>query len=67
MVCGTWLSKANENASFLLDVPRGDPDGAGMDSRTAVAGRPAPYRTVVVNDLPLEVRAVDRSSPAERR
>lgn len=57
MVCGAWLSKANENASFLLDVPRVTRMDPGWIPEPSPGGDAHSYRTVVVNDLPLEVRA----------
>ena len=57
MVCGTWLSKANENASFLLDMPRVTRMAPGWVPEAPSEGDHRTYRTVVVNDLPLEVRA----------
>ncbi len=57
MVCGAWLSKANETASFTLDVPKVSRMPAGWTPDSAPSGDEQAYRTVVVNDLPLEVRA----------
>jgi len=57
MVCGAWLSKANETASFTLDVPKVSRMPAGWMPDSAPSGDEQAYRTVVVNDLPLEVRA----------
>ena len=57
MVCGAWLSKANETASFTLDVPKVSRMPAGWTPDSAPSGDGQAYRTVVVNDLPLEVRA----------
>ena len=57
MVCGAWLSKANETASFTLDMPNVSRMPAGWAPDSAPTGDAQAYRTVVVNDLPLEVRA----------
>ena len=57
MVCGAWLSKANETASFTLDVPKVSRMPVGWTPDSAPSGDEQAYRTVVVNDLPLEVRA----------
>ena len=57
MVCGAWLSKANETASFTLDMPKVSRMPAGWTPNSAPPGGEQAYRTVVVNDLPLEVRA----------
>jgi len=57
MVCGAWLSKANETASFTLDVPKVSRMPGGWTPDSAPSGDEQAYRTVVVNDLPLEVRA----------
>jgi len=57
MVCGAWLSKANETASFTLDMPKVSRMPAGWTPDSAPSGDAQAYRTVVVNDLPLEVRA----------
>ncbi|HEV8395376.1 MAG TPA: chemotaxis protein CheX [Vicinamibacterales bacterium] len=57
MVCGAWLSKANETASFTLDVPKVSRMPAGWAPEPAPPDQEQAYRTVVVNDLPLEVRA----------
>ena len=57
MVCGAWLSKANETASFTLDVPKVSRMPPGWTPDSALPGGEQAYRTVVVNDLPLEVRA----------
>ena len=56
MVCGAWLSKAMETASFLLDVPTVTRMPAGWSPEASPQGDQA-YRTVVVNEMPLEVRA----------
>ena len=57
MVCGAWLSKAMETASFLLDVPRVTRMPAGWVPEASPQGDEQAYRTVVVNEMPLEVRA----------
>ena len=57
MVCGAWLSKANETASFTLDMPKVSRMPAGWAPEPAPPDQEQAYRTVVVNDLPLEVRA----------
>jgi hypothetical protein len=57
MVCGAWLSKANETASFTLDMPAVKRMPAGWAPAPGPQGEAHAYRTVVVNDLPLEVRA----------
>ena len=57
MVCGAWLSKANETASFTLDVPKVKRMPAEWAPGTTPQGDEQAYRTVVVNELPLEVRA----------
>ena len=57
MVCGAWLSKANENASFTLDVPKLTRMPAGWAPEPTPQGDEQAYRTVVVNEMPLEVRA----------
>jgi chemotaxis phosphatase CheX-like protein len=57
MVCGAWLSKAMETASFLLDVPKVTRMPAGWSPETSPQGGEQAYRTVVVNEMPLEVRA----------
>jgi hypothetical protein len=57
MVCGAWLSKANETASFTLDMPNVSRMPVGWAPDSTPTGDAQAYRTVVVNDLPLEVRA----------
>ena len=57
MVCGAWLSKAMETASFLLDVPKVTRMPAGWAPESSPQGDEQAYRTVVVNEMPLEVRA----------
>ena len=57
MVCGAWLSKAMETASFLLDVPKVTRMPAGWSPEASPQGDEQAYRTVVVNEMPLEVRA----------
>ena len=57
MVCGAWLSKANQTASFTLDMPKVSRMPAGWTPTSTPPGGEQAYRTVVVNDLPLEVRA----------
>ena len=58
MVCGAWLSKANETASFTArrcrKVTRMP---AGWAPEPNPTGDEQAYRTVVVNEMPLEVRA----------
>jgi len=57
MVCGAWLSKANETASFTLEVPKVTRLPAGWAPELNPTGDEQAYRTVVVNEMPLEVRA----------
>jgi hypothetical protein len=57
MVCGAWLSKANETASFTLDMPKVKRMPAEWAPGATPQGAEQAYRTVVVNELPLEVRA----------
>lgn len=57
MVCGAWLSKAMETSSFLLDVPKVTRMPAGWAPESSPQGDEQAYRTVVVNEMPLEVRA----------
>ena len=57
MVCGAWLSKAMETASFLLDMPAVTRMPAGWTPESSPQGDEHAYRTVVVNEMPLEVRA----------
>jgi hypothetical protein len=57
MVCGAWLSKAMETASFLLDMPNVTRMPAGWAPESSPQGNEQAYRTVVVNEMPLEVRA----------
>lgn len=57
MVCGAWLSKANETASFTLEMPKVTRMPAGWAPGSTPQGDEQAYRTVVVNEMPLEVRA----------
>jgi len=57
MVCGAWLSKANETASFTLDMPKVTRLPVGWAPGSTPQGDEQAYRTVVVNEMPLEVRA----------
>ena len=57
MVCGAWLSKANETASFTLEMPKVTRLPAGWAPDPTPTGDEQAYRTVVVNEMPLEVRA----------
>ena len=57
MVCGAWLSKANESASFTLDVPKVTRMPPGWAPASTPQADEEAYRTVVVNEMPLEVRA----------
>jgi hypothetical protein len=57
MVCGAWLSKANETASFTLDVPKVTRMPPGWAPASTPQADEEAYRTVVVNEMPLEVRA----------
>ena len=57
MVCGAWLSKANETASFTLDMPKVTRMPAGWAPEPSPKGDEQAYRTVVVNEMPLEIRA----------
>jgi hypothetical protein len=57
MVCGAWLSKANETASFTLEMPKVTRLPAGWAPELNPTGDEQAYRTVVVNEMPLEVRA----------
>jgi len=46
-----------ETASFLLDVPKVTRMPAGWSPEASPQGDEQAYRTVVVNEMPLEVRA----------